>query len=536
MTKGNHLLLLQLREQFLKTQARLQKAIDTGRFAEWSLQKKQAMYQRVQRYAQRLRAAVKPSIVGAMLLAGIALSNTSQAQIATERTGAANPLNGQDIGSASKPAFADLNNDGDVDLVAGESYYNSSTFFNSGTAASPIFSSYSQFTTSYAMFYGAPVFIDIDNDGDLDFVFGDDSGRLVLFTNTGTASAQVHANYPNNYPSQYSSGPFSGIDVGSFATPVFVDIDNDGDKDLFIGNSVGNIFYYKNTGTSGSPVFTAQTGVDNPFNGVDVGSYAAPSFTDLDNDGDQDAVIGETGGTLLYYKNTGTATAAAFTQQTGSGNPFNGIDVGNWSAPAFTNLDNDSDKDLIVGKLDGGFSYFEISFSTLPVQWQSFTAKKQNSNSVLLNWQTAAEQNAQDFVIQHSSNGQQWKQLDIVAAAGNSTAVNNYQFVHAQPVTGNNYYRLLQRDKNGSTAYSTIETVQFAAANASFTVASNTVNNGQLRLAVTEATTLRLFTGNGQLLQQFKLAQGNHTLTLSAYAKGIYFINGNGKTERLMIQ
>jgi hypothetical protein len=535
MTKGNHLLLVQLREQFLKTQARLQKAIDTGRFDKWSLQKKQALYQRILRYAQRLKAVVKPGIVTAMLAAGIVISNTSQAQIVTARTGAANPLGSYTIGAASKPAFADLNNDGDADLIAGESYYNSSTFFNSGTPTTPTFASSSQFSTGYAMFYGAPAFIDIDNDGDLDLVFGDDSGRLALFTNTGTASAQVYANYPNNYPSEFSIPPFSGIDVGSRATPVFVDIDNDGDKDLFIGNSAGTLLYYKNTGTLGAPVFTAQTGVNNPFNGVDVGNESAPSFSDLDNDGDQDAIIGESGGTLLYYKNTGTASAAVFTQQTGSGNPFNGIDVGNWSSPAFTNLDNDSDKDMIVGRSDGGFSYYEISFSTLPVQWQSFTAKKQ-MNDVLLNWQTAAEQNAQDFVIQHSTNGQQWQQIGIVAAAGNSNALNNYQFVHGKPVTGNNYYRLLQRDKNGNTAYSTIETVQFTTATAAFTIANNTVTNGLLRVAVTTPTTLRLFTGNGQLLQQYKLTQGNHTLAVGTYAKGIYFINGNGKTERLMIQ
>ncbi len=535
MTKGNHLLLIQLREQFLKTQARLQKAIETGRFAQWSLQKKEALYQRIQRYAQRLGTTVKPGIIAAMLFAGVVVSNTTEAQIVTERTGAANPLGSYSIGLFSKPAFADLNNDGDVDLIAGESYYNSSAFFNSGTAAAPIFASSSQFSSGYAMFHGAPAFIDIDNDGDLDLVFGEEYGRLALFTNTGTPSAQVYATYPKNYPDEFSIAPFSGIDAGSLATPVFIDIDNDGDKDLFIGNSIGNILYYKNTGTLAAPVFTAQTGVANPFNGVDVGDYAAPAFSDIDNDGDFDAIIGENTGTLKYFKNTGTAAAPVFLQQTGSGNPFNGIDVGANSAPTFTNLDNDGDKDLIVGNFDGMFSYFEISFSTLPVQWQSFTAKKQNNN-VLLNWATAAEQNAQDFVIQHSSNGQNWQQVGLIAAAGNSNSENNYQFVHTKPVTGNNYYRLLQRDKNGNTAYSTIETVQFSTATAAFTIANNTVTNGLLRVTVAAPTTLRLFTSNGQLLRQFTLTQGNHSLALGNYAKGIYFINGNGKTERLIIQ
>lgn len=537
MTKGNHLLLIQLREQFLKTQARLQKAIETGRFAKWSLQKKQALYQRIQRYAQRLGTTVKPGIIAAMLFAGVVISNTTEAQIVTERTGAANPLSSYQFGAALKPAFSDIDSDGDVDLFVGDYYFDHSKFVNSGTATAPVFASRSLIFPTYAIDHAAPAFVDLDNDGDLDLVCGEGTGRLVMFTNTGSGGVSVYGGYPDGYntPGQFNNPFFSHIDVGNYATPVFIDIDNDGDKDLFIGNADGNILFYKNTGLWGASEFTAQTGASNPFDGVDVGSRAAPAFTDLDNDGDLDAVIGETFGTLLYFKNTGTAAAPVFAQQTGSGNPFNGIDVGDNSAPTFTNLDNDGDKDLIVGSYDGKFSYFEISFSTLPVQWQSFSAKKQNNN-VLLNWATAAEQNAQDFVIQHSNDGQNWQQAGIIAAAGNSDSENNYQFVHTKPVTGNNYYRLLQRDKNGNTAYSTIETVQFSTVTAAFTIANNTVTNGLLRVTVAAPTTVRLFTGNGQLLRQFTLTQGNHTLALGSYAKGIYFINGNGKTERLIIQ
>lgn len=176
------------------------------------------------------------------------------------------------------------------------------------------------------------------------------------------------------------------------------------------------------------------------------------------------------------------------------------------------------------------------SLSALPVQWQSFTAKKQTSNLVLLNWATTAEQDAQDFVVQHSTNAQNWRQIGVVAAAGNSIILNKYQFGHKQPTVGDNYYRLLQRDKNGSVSYSTVEIVQFANSNAAFTLASNTISNRQLRVNVAIPTTLRLFTNNGQLLQQFRLTQGSHTLTLNECAKGIYFINALGKTERLIIQ
>ena len=72
------------------------------------------------------------------------------------------------------------------------------------------------------------------------------------------------------------------------------------------------------------PTFNAQTGTANPFNGIDVGSLSAPTFADLDGDGDLDAVVGAFNGTLNYYKNTGTATNPSYTAQTGTANPFNG--------------------------------------------------------------------------------------------------------------------------------------------------------------------------------------------------------------------
>ena len=57
--------------------------------------------------------------------------------------------------------------------------------------------------------------------------------------------------------------------------------------------------------------------------------------------GDLDLVVGEEGGKLTYIENTGTSTAPVFVQRTGSANPFDGIDVGYYTAPALGDLDGD---------------------------------------------------------------------------------------------------------------------------------------------------------------------------------------------------
>jgi hypothetical protein len=98
--------------------------------------------------------------------------------------------------------------------------------------------------------------------------------------------------------------------------PFFVDTDGDGDKDLYIGYSGGHIWYYENTGTPTNPTYTWRTGGGFP-QGVDVGDYAAPAFADTDGDGDMDAYIGNEEGEILYFKNTGTPTNPVFEQQNG---------------------------------------------------------------------------------------------------------------------------------------------------------------------------------------------------------------------------
>ena len=58
-----------------------------------------------------------------------------------------------------------------------------------------------------------------------------------------------------------------------------------GDVDLVVGNWDGELIYAENTGTSTAPVFVQRTGSANPFDGIDVGDYSTPAVADFDGDG-----------------------------------------------------------------------------------------------------------------------------------------------------------------------------------------------------------------------------------------------------------
>ena len=184
--------------------------------------------------------------------------------------------------------------------------------------------------------------INIDADGDLDLVVGDSTGVLFTFRNNGNGTFTALTAAAN---------PFNGIDVGSFSGPAGGDIDGDGDMDLVVANSAGTVTTLRNNGNG---TFTNLTGLSNPFAGVDAGSFATISLFDLDGDGDLDALMGNSAGTILAFNNGG-----AFTPADPEQNPFDGVYLGAGAAFGFADLDGDGDLDAVVGSEYGDFVTFE---------------------------------------------------------------------------------------------------------------------------------------------------------------------------------
>lgn len=104
------------------------------------------------------------------------------------------------------------------------------------------------------------------------------------------------------------------------------------------------------------------------------------------------------------------------------------------------------------GEVNGSNTYDYIAvvgLSTLPVELIAFNGYK-TSNGNMLTWKTAAEVNSSHFYVERSFNGEDFEIIGSIMAAGTSTEVLEYSFLDDYPSDGNNFYRLVQVDFDGT--------------------------------------------------------------------------------------
>ena len=175
-----------------------------------------------------------------------------------------------------------------------------------------------------------------------------------------------------------------------------------------------------------------------------------------------------------------------------------------------------------------------IALVTLPVQWKTFTAVASNG-AVQLNWTTSVEENNQRFDIEHSSDNRIWTRIGTVAAAGSSAGDQQYAFTHGSPTKGSNFYRIVQYDFDGRHSSSAIRRVEWVLSN-NWTLLEQPVRNQTLRIRATESGPLNLYSGNGALLLQTRVQAGINQIPLPSLTAGIYYLEGNGLREKILVR
>ena len=193
--------------------------------------------------------------------------------------------------------FADVDNDGDIDLfVSGQKTTNTTNigsflFKNNGTGN---FTS-AELVSIIPTREGDAAFGDHDNDGDLDLALSgiDATGKSIckLYNNTGNGVFNQEMRFFN-----FTSGP-TNI---SYADIAWVDYDNDGDQDLIYTGVTNQIYGGVVRNTLINDSLTSAQGNTVLFNDFSV-KDANFDLADLNGDGNVDIVLSGTGGTKIIY-------------------------------------------------------------------------------------------------------------------------------------------------------------------------------------------------------------------------------------------
>lgn len=175
----------------------------------------------------------------------------------------------------------------------------------------------------------------------------------------------------------------------------------------------------------------------------------------------------------------------------------------------------------------------------LPVELVAFSAEA-SDKVVVLNWETATEQNNRGFEVQRSQDGLNWGTIGFRNGQGTTSDRGVYAFVDSTPQKGFNYYRLNQVDFDGKSTLSAVNMVEVMAEGEGYfaTAYPNPIAGEEIHVAYLEdmkfETIYTVVDLSGKVVTQGKMGAGSRNqrfvLPFKVKQAGMYqlqLVNGN---------